>query len=318
MSSQGISWTNTTWNPIVGCSKVSAGCDHCWAERMARLHYHKYFPNGWTGEVELFTERLGWPNHKRKPIRIAVGLMGDLFHDAVPFDFLDLLWATMGCCEAPDLRHLTFQILTKRPKRMLEYARHRAESGMVFDLPNLWVGVSCENQAAADERIPLLLQTPAAVRFVSCEPLLGSINLTDLPVPGNDRGFSFNALTDIDDEHFYNVHAKLDWVICGGESGPGARPMHPEWIRSLRDQCQAVCVPFHFKQWGEWSEVVWIDRNIKPVLNISVPTQNAIGKNTKEMIWSGFAPCNMRRVGKKAAGRLLDGREWLEFPEAKA
>jgi protein gp37 len=121
-------------------------------------------------------------------------------------------------------------------------------------LPNVWIGVTAENQEQADKRIPLLLQIPAAKRFVSVEPMLGPVDLTDVPVPQavDNRGFSINALTDYDDEHFFNKHPKLDWVICGGESGPEARPVHPDWIRSLRDQCVRAEVPFLFKQWGEW------------------------------------------------------------------
>jgi protein gp37 len=306
-----ISWTDQTWNPIVGCSKVSAGCLNCWAEKAARLHYHDEFPNGWDGHVKLFPERLEQPLHWRKPSRIAVGLMGDLWHKEVPVYFQEQVFRT-----AISASQHTFQFLTKRADilawripmimgRIFGYANWKMPD-------NIWLGVSIEDQKTADERIPLLLQTPAAVHWVSAEPLLDRINLTSLPVPNTDA-FKFDALTDADDEHFYNVHEKLDWVVVGGESGPGARPMHPDWVRGIRDQCVAAGVPLHFKQWGEWT-----------------PGENVIHdrKYLTSIFWDGqWNPCTddwiteedhapiMYRVGKKAAGRLLDGEEWLEFPK---
>lgn len=323
----GISWTDQTWNPIVGCSKVSAGCDHCWAERMARLHYHSGLPNGrptfefgWDGHVHLFPQRLEQPLHWRKPRRIAVGLMGDLFHDAVPNEFIDGVFAIMALCP----QH-TFQILTKRPARMSAYCNSlgqhaeidrvsmaakqiNTETGFFYILgaggwylSNVWLGVSCENQAAADERIPLLLQTPAAVRFISCEPLLGPINLD------GDGAEDIHALGCGGD---CDCASKLNWVIVGGESGPGARPCHPDWVRSLRDQCQAASVPFHFKQWGEWLPYDQATESQK-TLKIS-PRSRACPAGTGDPCVPGF----WLQSGKKAAGHLLDGHEWLEFPNA--
>lgn len=318
----GISWTDQTWNPIVGCSHVSAGCDHCWAERMAKLHYHSKFPNGWSKHGPIsFPERLEQPLHWRKPRRIAVALMGDLFHDAVPDEFIDKVFTMMAFCR----RH-TFQLLTKRPDRMHAYflndrpghidytagqlmsqdfgymvgsfkcLRQPNVAGGIegWPLPNVWLGVSCENQAAAAERIPLLLQTPAAVRFVSCEPLLGPINLD------GDDAEDIHALGCGGD---CDCAPKLDWVIVGGETGPGARPMHPDWARSLRDQCRAAGVPFHFKQWGEW--------RMFPRGSDCLLQGNIQSASQDDSLW-------FKRLGKKSSGRLLDGREWLEFPEAKA
>jgi len=249
-----IEWTDATWNPIVGCSKCSPGCDNCYAERMAkRLSkmpqtaglYSAYVIDdaGWTGR----TAWAGYPTmtkplHWRKARRVFVCSMGDLFHETVAFEMIDRGFAIMARCS----QH-TFQILTKRPERMLEYlspnsprytarkifdivCRSDPHSPGVFDadaawpLPNVWVGVTAENQEAADERIPLLLQTPAAVRFVSIEPMLGEVDIS------------------------WHLTGCIDWVICGGESGPGARPMHPDWARSLRDQCRDAGVPFFFKQ----------------------------------------------------------------------
>jgi protein gp37 len=234
----GISWCDATWGVLVGCTKVSAGCRNCWAEKAARLHYNASFPTGWDGTVQMFPDRLMEPNHYKKARRIAVGLMGDIFHTSVPRHFLDQLWATMGCCDSPDLRHLTFQILTKRPAEMLSYAKSRESSGMVFNLPNLWLGVSCENQATADERIPLLLQAPAAVRWVSAEPLLSGLIL-------RDEWMHLGCRPTMD---LPAGSGKLDWVIVGGESGPGARPMHPDWVRSIVKQCKSASIPVHVKQ----------------------------------------------------------------------
>lgn len=303
----GISWTDQTWNPIVGCTKVSAGCLNCWAERMARLHYHADFPNGWDGHVKLFPERLEQPLHWRKPRKIAVGLMGDW--TLAPIDFIEKLFRVMISAS----RH-TFQLLTKRADKqehLVVCAMNRI-FGSHWRMPdNIWLGVSVEGQATADERITLLLRTPAAVRFVSAEPLLGEISLEDydkdlgFPYMGRDYlRVSVNPLTEEIEK------PRIDWVIVGGESGPGARPMHPDWVRSLQDQCQAASVPFHFKQWGEWApcmDDIDCDGGCKRISIAGVEVGYNIG------LWRATDFC-MRRVGKKAAGHFLDGHEWLEFP----
>jgi protein gp37 len=284
----GVSWTSATWNPIVGCRHISAGCDNCWAEKAAKLHYHSEFPNGWDDHVKLFPERLDWPLHRRKPLRIAVGLMGDLFHEQVPDEFIGSIIGHMAMAQ----QH-TYQILTKRPKRMLEYFRRMSDSFPHMCVQkNLCLGVSCENQTAADERIPILLKAPAAVRFISLEPLLGPINLFAVKTPDGDG--PGNDLT------WIGEGAGIDWVIVGGESGPGARPMHPDWVRSLSNQCQTAEVPFHFKQWGEW-----VPGGCVGIYDIRKKTQVFLDRT------------RMLRVGKKVAGRMLDGHEWLEFPKAK-
>ena len=200
----GISWTDCTWNPVTGCTPASEGCANCYAERM---HKRGIFGKMPFSKVTLHPDRLEIPLHWRKPRKIFVCSMSDLFHDDIPDDFIDKVFAVMALC----LQH-TFQVLTKRPVRMLEYMSNPTRGYLItdaaskyfhkdfdpvkmersFPFPNAWLGVTVENQARADERIPLLLQTPAAVRFVSCEPMLSPINLTDLPVPGNDRGFCFD------------------------------------------------------------------------------------------------------------------------------
>jgi len=296
-----IEWAEETWNPLTGCSPVSDGCRNCYAERIVKrfpnLHGLKteveYLePFGRPGfaisasRIEIRSERKTFqeihfhPDRLEKPLRwkkarkIFVCSMSDLFHEDVTDEQIGaVLFVISGCS-----RH-TFMILTKRPERMKTFFEQHnfgalqgqalatfgdqiphelVEEGPALNgvhgawpLPNLWLGVTAENQFAAERRIPVLLKIPAAKRFVSVEPMLGQVERTAWAV---------------------------DWVICGGESGPGARPMQGRWALSLRDQCRAAGVPFFFKQWGEF---------------------NSAGK----------------RVGKKAAGRLLEGRKHDEWPE---
>ena len=274
----GIEWTDATWNPVRGCSRVSSGCQNCYAERVAARFagpqrkdgevtdtpgpfagFATHSPPRWTGLVALVEEHLLDPLRWRKPRRIFVNSMSDLFHESLPDEAIDRVFAVMAL--AP--RH-TFQILTKRAMRMWMYgtshyggAASRAtsiagevsrlceERGLPFQavkwpLPNVWLGVSCEDQARADERIPLLLQTPAAVRFVSAEPLLGPIELP----PSSPCEYH---------RHDLDRCARLDWVIVGGESGPGARPCDIAWVRSIVAQCNADGVAGFVKQLGAQS-----------------------------------------------------------------
>ena len=213
MSASKIEWTDVTWNPVTGCNKISPGCKHCYAERMAgRLQAMKVekYKNGFA--VSLHHDALDLPLRWRKPRAIFVNSMSDLFHPDVPRSFIRAVFATM---ERADWHR--YQALTKRPERAVEL-----NDSLPWP-PQVWLGVSVENAAYA-HRIDLLRQTDAAVKFLSLEPLLG-------PLPGLD-------LTGI------------DWVIAGGESGPGARPMPADWVRDIRDQCASAGVPFHFKQWG--------------------------------------------------------------------
>lgn len=319
-----IEWTDATWNPVTGCSKVSEGCRNCYAltfsERFRGTPGH-YFENGF--DITLRPDKLDQPLRWKRPRRIFVNSMSDLFHPEVSDDFIDQVFAVMALCP----QH-TFQVLTKRPERMAEYFRHHyrhakveieaaaisidagveEEGEVTFDwpLPNVWLGVSVENQKAADERIPLLLQTPAAVRFLSCEPLLGPVDLNAVPRTDNAyfvwRGEK-GCITDPnepDDYVYWHKRDQINWVIVGGESGHKARPMHPDWVRSLRDQCQAAGVPFFFKQWGEWAQVHELRCNEPGI---------------KGKPWFNFDPDTaLCRIGKQAAGRLLDGRTWDEFP----
>jgi protein gp37 len=299
-----IAWTDRTWNPVRGCSRVSSGCTRCYAETvaarfsgpglayegLARWHVRggpiaaedtKLWAPGerearWTGKIRLVPEALDEPLRWRKPQRIFVNSMSDLFHEEVPDEFIDRVFAVMAI--AP--RH-TFQVLTKRPERMRAYlagrGRHEGIARAAFDLvqagrvrgwdwksfrggaempwplPNVHLGVSVEDQAAADERIPLLLKTPAVVRFISAEPLLGRVDLHSIELPSEynitvTTPGRISALTRDHEDRFYSAPAALDWVIVGGESGPKARPTDVAWIRSIVEQCRAASVPCFVKQ----------------------------------------------------------------------
>ena len=231
-------WWDVSWNPVSGCTHSgSPGCDNCWAKQMNDRFYDIPF-----SEIRFHPSRLDEPLRWRKPRRIFVCSMGDLFHDDVLTRWIDDIVLTMRCCP----QH-TFMILTKRPERMIEYYISRESFEYPFCLlPNLWLGVSVEDQATADQRIPILLQTPAAKRFVSVEPMLSSIDLTYYLTGHEDNG--------VDPEMKRPVGCclswtpPLDWVIVGSESGPRRRPCNLDWIKSLRDQCVAANVPFFCKQ----------------------------------------------------------------------
>ena len=237
MSATKIEWATHTWNPVTGCTKISAGCKNCYAERIARRFYSEPFD-----VVKLHPDRLEEPEHWKKPRRVFVCSMSDLFHKDVPDEFIEKVFMVMEL----KARQHTFMILTKRPVRMKEFMDGHHECVQ----SHIWLGVTAENQELANERIPILLQAPAVNRFVSVEPMLERIDLVEtgalsIYVSGGgvgniplSRGIENNG---------------LDWVICGGESGSGARP-HPPYIdiRYLKDQCQSSGIPFFLKQmWGE-------------------------------------------------------------------
>ena len=234
-SNTSIAWTDATWNPVTGCSKVSPGCKNCYAEAVAK----RFWKGRAFTDVRCHPERLDQPLRWRAPRKIFVNSMSDLFHEDVPSSFIDCVFERITRCE----RH-TFQILTKRPTEAAKYFKAGRAMWWRWPLPNVWLGVSVENQTTADERIPILLQTPAAVRFLSVEPLLEGIAL------GTKSG---NARCPI-------APAALDWVIVGGESGPNARPCNVEWIRDIVRQCKGANVPCFVKQLGSntnWSENGW-------------------------------------------------------------
>ncbi len=303
----GISWTSATWNPVTGCAKVTQGCKHCYAERdWARLaHLPAYEGRAFT-DVTCHPERLDQPLRWSKPRMIFVNSMSDLFHEDVPDEFIDQVFAVMALAQDH-----TFQVLTKRPERMLAYLTERAAGGRHvwragqqikmpggrekpapgWPLPNVWLGVSVENQAAADERIPLLLQTPAAVRWVSCEPLLGSVDLREVVMPDGDTLGTYL--------HNDGEQAGLDWVVVGGESGPKARPMHPDWARRLRDQCEDARVPFFFKQTGLWQ--------------LLPSTTDSSSIAPKDLWYVPELDCTFLRT-KGGGDDRLDGREYKAWP----
>ncbi len=415
MTTTTIEWAQQVWNPLVGCTVHSPGCTNCYAMRMAyRLeamakeqmmlrdsplaHYcgttRKVKGNAvWTGQVNLAPEStLLAPLRRKKPTRYFVNSMSDLFHESVPDEWIDQIFAVMALCP----QH-TFQVLTKRSDRMREYLSggrwawrvieakkafdraHRPGMGGILGttngaLPNVWLGVSVEDQTRADQRIPDLLNTPAAVRWISAEPLLGPVDLRQwqhsygcgcgwggdnpldfcrdcdwlghatgeietyppsfrlqgIPVAGcgscgkdldgskacpecegeDSDGLSFGP----------NSRPKIDWIVVGGESGKSARPMHPDWARSLRDQCAAANVPFFFKQWGEWGpEGEAGDHGLKAALLRGEKWDfhtAAYGEVHNDRIGTAWMQMDVYRVGKKAAGRLLDGIEHNAMPSA--
>lgn len=307
-----IEWTDATWNPVTGCDHVSPGCDNCYAERIATR-----FGRPFIGAVECHEDRLDAPLRWRKPRRVFVNSVSDLFHPLVDDLFLARVFAVMSLTP-----NHAYQVLTKRQKqlrilddedwrykvsleRMQLSNAHGIDKGeFVWPLPNVWLGVSVENQRYADLRIPHLLAASAAVRFLSIEPLLGPVSIA-------------RHLGCADPAHRHRGNCdRVRWVIVGGESGPGARPMHPQWARTIRDQCVNAGVPYFFKQWGEWlpssserenrenSTIVKLDGKTYP---LSEPGP-----------WSEPSDAVVNRVGKTRAGRVLDGRTWDEYPtEAK-
>lgn len=317
MATTSIEWTATinpdgsvtkgkVWNPTTGCTKVSQGCKNCYAKRIAK----RFWGDRKFSDVQCHEDRIWQPRGWKKPSKIFVNSMSDLFHEKVAFEFVLEVWVSMW--GAP--QH-TFQILTKRPDRMKEFVndylaehwgyRTARMRPLEEPLPNVWLGASVEDQTSADLRIPYLLQTQAAVRFVSYEPALGAVDFKHIHDRKNQ--VYYQALKGSRFDYGQEgcgvaapMAARLNWIICGGESGPGARPMNQAWARSARDQCVKAGVPFFFKQWGEWLPVSqsgdgW--GNIPP----------------KTMVdYLGSVP--VAKVGKRAAGRLLDGRTWDEFP----
>lgn len=343
-----IEWTEFTWNPIraryveiqddgsgkerIGwhCEHVNEACRNCYAETLnKRLGTGFAFGRPDRDRLEIFLDEklLTAPLHWKKPRKIFLSSMTDIFAEFVTDEMLDKLFAVMALAK----QH-TFQVLTKRPERMRNYLApctlpdridhamnaiapvHWCDRELEDDLPlpNVWLGVSVHDQESADAFIPLLLATPATKRFISYEPALGPIDLRNLREGTFDAlsGRDFEAIGDIRDPGFLDKTPKLrglDWVIGGGESGPHARPSHPEWFRAVRDQCRAMGVAYFHKQNGEWA----IDQlDERPAEWVSIDPE--IGEHDCAFDFS--AAVQMQRVGKKRAGRLLDGVEHNEFP----
>ena len=282
MASTKIEWADAVWNPVTGCTPISEACDHCYAKRMAtrlagRYGYDSKKPFSITEHPDKFKD----PCKTRKPTRFFVCSMGDLFHESISFNKIaSIIWYATR----EESKKHTFLLLTKRPERMrdffAEYYKLCPDLCGEIPIENFWLGVTAENQARAAERIPILLQIPAAIRFVSIEPMLGPVDFGRVKFPhGENENVLRGDVSDVAKRNGIDKLNCVDWAICGGETGPGARPMHPDWVRSLRNQCVAAGVPFFFKGWGD----------LDPVFH--------------------------QRIGKKAAGRLIDGREWNELPD---
>ncbi|KZC97210.1 hypothetical protein AUP40_04535 [Thalassospira xiamenensis] len=345
------------------CTKVSAGCQNCYA-----ADFQKRFKNPVryaaqdADQVEIFLDAIvvRQPLMWKKPRTIFVCSMTDLFYEGHCDEWIDDIFAIAALCP----QH-TFIVLTKRIEATRQYMtsidnndggrlegfrdamiegaaqrihfeRTREDPSMWLavhlPLPNVWIGTSAEDQATAIERIPTLLTTPAAVRFISAEPLLGPVELDNLIIADLPTGeWSFNCLDneglDIEDDEAFKG-ATIDWVICGGESGHKARTMHPDWARSLRDQCKAASVPFFFKQWGAWlpwesaDAPFWLSQNDAYVDGHNLfPSEMESDPNWNDglsFVSDGESHAVFQKVGKKAAGRLLDGVEHNAFPTVSA
>lgn len=344
-----------TWNPIRAtnkqtggtghfCVKVSAGCQNCYAADFQKRFNNKVrYAAQDADKVELFLDEIALlkPLHWKKPRTIFVCSMTDLFYEGHDDEWINRVWAVMALCP----QH-TFIILTKRPERMSKFLNkddrdeaigyrgyeiaeehggdtlrmpaliHRGHPPRgSWPLPNVWLGVSVEDQAAANQRIPVLLDTPAAVRFLSVEPLLGPVNIE--PWIGEAicastyqaAGESFDRC-----DMTGNPCDGISWVIVGGESGHNARPMHPDWARSLRDQCKAAGVPFFFKQWGAFAPGYSDDKGFVAHSERYLPD----GTDMFDRLDPKKAYETTAKVGKKRAGRSLDGVEHNEWPEVKS
>lgn len=308
-----IEWTESTWNPIRGCQRVSEGCRHCYAERIAgrfsapgqTYHGIATMKNGeprWTGKVQFVAKHFLDPMSWHPGRMIFVNSMSDLFYREVSDAERDLIHAVIALCP-----HHTFQVLTKRPEEMLRYyadpkvwdrvdaaanqiylrknpQRTRSRRFVTGMPDNLWPGISAEDQATAEKRVPELMAVPARVRFISAEPLLGEIDFSPWLV-GN----------------------LIHWIIAGGESGQDARPMDPRWARAIRDQCLRANVTFFFKQWGAWTAATEDLREKYPAA-----PRHRWPDGTESL----RLPMSDAKTMKEA-GALLDGRTWCEVPEVK-
>lgn len=298
-----IEWTDATWNTLRGCTRVSRGCMNCYAEKMSARFAG---PGGafegvvtnttagprWTGDIRFIEEKLDQPIRWRKPRRIFVNSMSDLFHEKVSDDIIKAHFDVMH-----QANHHIYQVLTKRPERMSSFImRHggprfdKEHPGPVYPVgyEHVWLGTSVEDQHAANVRIPRLQEIPARVRFLSMEPLLGPVDL--------------KGLTD-----------GIGWIIVGGESGPGARPMHPEWVQDICNICFEENIPFFFKQWGVWAPGPWDGTP-------DTDSQVTVYRSGHKGVWSGDGPhpgfgvVKMYKGNKHDNGALLEGEEYKGMP----
>lgn len=318
MSVTTIEWTKRpgtigeTWNPTTGCNKVDRGCKHCYAETMhkrlramGQAKYAAPFLDGAVGHIDTLTIPLSWT----KPRTVFVNSMSDLFHKDLPFTFILEVMHTIQTTP----QH-TYLVLTKRPERALEFwawMQGQMPDGRWDPPRNLWMGTSANDQASANVRVPILLNLKGVLRFLSYEPATGPLDLTQIEGTLHERMGKprINALAglkysgyDIDRDN-----PRLHWVICGGESGPKAVPMHPAWARKVRDDCKAAGVPFFFKQYGAWAPITYLNAEGVPAVRFTSE------KNVFTFTEPGQ---NMIKVGKNKSGHELDGQVWQQFPQA--
>lgn len=348
-----ISWAEATWNVLTGCTVLSPGCKRCYAMKLAGARLKNHWSRQgltvdskagpvWTGEVRYNPEWLDQPLRWSRPRMIFVAAHSDIGHPAVRDEWRDAIFAVMAL--RPDHVYL---VLTKRPDVLGAYLASESTRGRVWahasrlagkfrrtrdqlfaigqrisnwPLQNVWVGTSAEDQPHLDERLPHLLRLPAALRWLSIEPMLGPVDLTMVPTwtdPRSDDENTLNALTGRE----YHAGAgvlgdrgpRIEWVVAGGESQNSDRPTHPDWVRSLRDQCQAAAVPFHFKQWGDWIDA---DNGLKNPHGRSW-TFNEAARIADEGGWAyehNSDGTTMIKAGARRTGRTLDGHIWDEFP----
>lgn len=340
-----IEWTDATWNVITGCSVESAGCKHCYAMKLAgtRLQHHpsragltvntKAGPV-WTGEVRFNEDWLDQPLRWKKSRMIFVCAHSDLFHEAVPDEWIDRVFAVMALAQSH-----TFQVLTKRAGRMRDYLQgltmERLQAAVpvgytllyrgmwLHSLPlkNVWLGVSVEDQAAATERVRALCEAPAAVRWISAEPLLGPVTL-GVASPCDRQCSEFQNAECPGTNGPCVMQANLDWVVVGAESGTNARPMHPAWARSLRDQCAAAGVPFLFKQWGAFIPADQAECDLNACYEHS-SGGGWVNPNGSFALGETAAPgeygaVHVFQLAAKHAGRMLDGVVHDAYPARAA
>lgn len=293
-----IEWTDHTFNPWIGCTKVSDGCKHCYAETLMDKRYGKvkWGPQG----ARVRTSKANWDKPRRwneqakkegRRFRVFCASLADVFEEKPDQPEINE-WRNDLFALIDATPNLDWLLLTKRPeniKRLWPFGWY----GRDFTWPNVWMGTSVENQETADERIPWLLKIPAVVHFLSCEPLLGHI---DLELSGANYGRD-------------DLNEMVNWVIVGGESGPGARPLHPDWVRSIRDQCLEADTPFFFKQWGAWTPN-------HGLLNGTMEKMRQF-RSYDQNRYVELDGVFLNRMEKKNAGRMLDGREWNQMPQVK-
>lgn len=313
-----IEWCDSTFNPWIGCQKVSAACDHCYAEAWAKrfngpdwgphAERRRTSPSTWAQPRKWQREADAFEALHERPRFVFCASLADVFDNAVPKEWRDDLWELIRECD-----RLVWLMLTKRPQNIRDMLPADWGDGW----PHIWLGATIESQSVADKQLPWLASIPTQRRFLSCEPLLGPLNL---------RAAGFASILPNVDQIGSPYFSAVDWVIAGGESGSHARPSHPDWFRSLRDQCALNETAFLFKQWGEWIPYEfgqppelnaqngdWLDKNLLPDFNTGEAQREGW---SDALMHAGKETAIHKRVGKKAAGRALDGEIHDGRPEA--